>query len=289
MSAVARFGLKDFALAAAIAAIVGPTAAVAQQPAATDWVQLPQVRLRLVAGAVAGTDKSSTRERILLVEMSLQPTWKTYWRMPGDAGIPPSFDWTGSKNVGEVEVRYPAPSIYVDQAGRTVGYKDEVTFPIVLRPSDMKAPSEIRVELAFGICREICIPVETKVSLDVPPAATLPAARITEAMSKVPSRKKPAEAARGAVAISSVALHGGAGGPKLSLKTAGVETVLIEAPDGLFVPIPQRVAGNEMAATFEVDLAKSQDLPDLKGKSLTITAIGRAGAIETTWMMPQSF
>lgn len=269
---------------AATMALAMPAVAWAEQPAETAWVQLAQSQLRLVGGA----NPSAPGERVLLLEMTLQPNWKTYWRMPGDAGIPPSFDWTGSTNIGAAEVRYPAPAMYVDQAGRTIGYKSSVVFPIVLKPEDPSKPSSVRVELAFGICREICIPVETKVSLDVPPAALLAPDRIADAMAKVPVRKTAKEAARGPVAVPAIDLSGGATSPKLTVKTAGVETLLVEAPDGLFVPIPQRVSGDEKSGSFEIDLAKSQDLPDLKGKILTITAIGKSGAIETVWTMPSA-
>ena len=51
----------------------------------------------------------------ILVE--LEPNWKTYWRVPGDTGIPPQFDWTGSKNAGAIEVGYPVPSRFQDAGG----------------------------------------------------------------------------------------------------------------------------------------------------------------------------
>ena len=117
---------------AATLALAIPAAAWAQQPAETGWVQLAQSQLRLVGG----TNPSAPGERVLLLEMTLQPNWKTYWRMPGDSGIPPSFDWTGSTNIGNAEVRYPAPAMYVDQAGRNIGYKTAVVFPIGLKPED---------------------------------------------------------------------------------------------------------------------------------------------------------
>lgn len=277
-----KVGLKAIAAVAAAAAIT--TVAEAQQAVDTGWVDTAQSRVRLVGGA----DPTAAGARVLLLEMTLQPNWKTYWRMPGDAGIPPSFDWSGSTNVGDVEVRYPAPAMYVDKAGRTIGYKNAVTFPIVVRPADPKAPSEVRVEVAFGICREICIPVETKLSLDVPPTASLSAADVASAMSKVPVRKDAKDAARGPLAVSSITLDGGATAQRMVVKTAGVETLLVEAPDGLFVPIPERRAGDAAAATFEVDLSKSQDLPELMGKKLTVTAIGSTGAIETSWTLPSS-
>lgn len=270
------------ALGMAMLVIVAATAVEAADAAATAWIDTPQSRVRLTAGS----DPVLPGARVVMLEMQLQPNWKTYWRMPGDAGIPPSFDWKGSQNVGNVEVRYPAPAIYVDKSGRTIGYKTAVTFPVVITPADPKAPSRINVEIAFGICREICIPVEAQLALDVLPDAVLPQGVLAEAMAKVPVRKDAKAASRGAVSLPSIALSGGSAAPKISVAAAGVETLLVEGPDGLFVPIPERIAGNEAAATFEIDLTKTQDLPDLKGKTLTFTAIGKTGSIETRWTMP---
>lgn len=260
-------------------------AANAQQPVETPWIDTAQSRIRLVAG----NDPAQQGVRVILVEMQLQPSWKTYWRMPGDAGIPPSFDWTGSENLGPVEVRHPAPSIFIDQGGTTIGYKTAVTFPVYASPPDAKSPTRVKVELAFGICREVCIPVEAKLSLDIPPSAVVPKETLAAPTAKVPVRKTLAEAGRGLPAVAAVAFAGGASAPRLKIKTKGVADLFLEGPDGLYVPLPQRSAGPDDAATFEVDLSKTQDLPDLRGKTLTITAVGKSGAIETTWTMPSQF
>src|SRR5690606_3324502 len=61
-------------------------------------------RLRLVSG-VAGT-KGQDAVRIGL-HVALAPGWKTYWRSPGEAGIPPSFDWSGSRNLAAATVLWP--------------------------------------------------------------------------------------------------------------------------------------------------------------------------------------
>ncbi len=270
---------------AGIAMVTMMSAAHAQQPVETPWVDTPQSRLRLVAGA----DPSQPGVRVVLVEMRLQPSWKTYWRMPGDAGIPPSFDWSGSANLGAVEVRYPAPSIFVDQGGTTIGYKTAVTFPVNLRVPDFKAPTVVKVEIAFGICREICIPVEAKLSLEIPPNAVLPKETLAALNETVPARKTLEQAARGQPAVAAIAFDGGASAPRLTIKTKGVADLFLEGPDGLFVPLPSRSAVSGDAATFEVDLKKTQDLPDLKGKTLTLTAVGKSGAVETTWTMPSQF
>ena len=47
------------------------------------------------------------------VEIRLAPGWHTYWRVPGEAGIPPRFDWSGSQNLAAVAYEWPRPEIIV--------------------------------------------------------------------------------------------------------------------------------------------------------------------------------
>ncbi|HCX68676.1 MAG TPA: hypothetical protein DHK64_14410, partial [Rhodobiaceae bacterium] len=43
------------------------------------------------------------------LHLELSKGWKTYWRSPGEVGIPPSIDWAGSENIENVEFLWPAP------------------------------------------------------------------------------------------------------------------------------------------------------------------------------------
>ena len=67
------------------------------------------------------------------VLIELEPGWKTYWRMPGEAGIPPEFTWTTSAPA-EVRVSFPRPARYADQSGETVGYEGAALFPVAVTP-----------------------------------------------------------------------------------------------------------------------------------------------------------
>ncbi len=69
------------------------------------------------------------------IEIKLQPGWKTYWRYPGDSGVPPQFDFAGSENLASAEVLYPAPHSFKDEAGTSIGYKETVVFPVASRPA----------------------------------------------------------------------------------------------------------------------------------------------------------
>ena len=74
------------------------------------------------------------------VEIKMQPGWKTYWRYPGDSGVPPRFDFSGSENLKEAKVLFPAPHLFTDETGHSLGYKNSVIFPLVLAPQQPGKP-----------------------------------------------------------------------------------------------------------------------------------------------------
>ena len=99
----------------------------------------------------------------ILVE--LEPDWKTYWRVPGDTGIPPQFDWAGSKNNGAIEVGYPVPSRFQDAGGESIGYHDRVLFPLSVKPEKPDEMVHLQLNMFFAVCKEICIPAKAKAEL----------------------------------------------------------------------------------------------------------------------------
>ncbi len=103
--------------------------------------------------------------------------WKTYWRNPGDAGgVPPYFDWAGSENLAGAKVLFPAPSRLKDASGDSVGYKKVVVLPVEVTAKDPAKPVTFKLAMEFGVCREICVPAEAKLSLAMPAAGVpLPA------------------------------------------------------------------------------------------------------------------
>src|SRR5204863_4376156 len=90
------------------------------------------------------------------LDLTLDPGWKTYWRMPGDAGIPPQFDWSGSSNVKSVTVLWPAPTRFTDDGGETGGYKGRVVFPLDMIAEDTGTPVTFKRAPRLGVCYIIC-------------------------------------------------------------------------------------------------------------------------------------
>lgn len=115
-----------------------------------------QVRLVAIKDPAQGTLSG-------VVEVRLEKGWKTYWRAPGSSGIPPEFDFSGSKAIEVDRVHFPSPMRM--EAGESVfyGYKDAVAFPFYGLAGI--GESELRLNLLIGICEEICIPATASLAI----------------------------------------------------------------------------------------------------------------------------
>jgi len=101
------------------------------------------------------------------LRITLAPGWKTYWRAPGDSGIPPRFDWDGSRNLSAVQFHWPTPDVFHQNGMRTVGYKNELVLPIELTPKQVGRDVTLRASIELGVCEDICMPISVRVSADL--------------------------------------------------------------------------------------------------------------------------
>ena len=123
LTAASLFG----AASSAIAADVSP------------WDDDLQSAARLIAARAH--NESGGRVFRAGVEIRLKEGWKTYWRYPGDSGVPPVLDFSKSQNVKAVTVLYPAPMRFSDGAGgNSIGYKGVVVLPLRIVPEDAGKP-----------------------------------------------------------------------------------------------------------------------------------------------------
>jgi DsbC/DsbD-like thiol-disulfide interchange protein len=127
------------------------------------WATSEGGRMRLVA-------LSQPRNGIVTALVQIEPKdgWKTYWRNPGDAGMAPELDFSGSTNLQLKSVFYPVPEIGRDEAGRFIGYHRPVSLVVEFEKPDEAAPSAISLKALVGICETICLPftAEFKLALD---------------------------------------------------------------------------------------------------------------------------
>lgn len=98
----------------------------------------------------------------------LAPGWKTYWRAPGDGGIPPLFGWSGSQNVAGVRFHWPVPEVF-DQAGmRSIGYTDQVVIPVEIIREAPGPATHIAGQVEIGVCEDVCVPVQLSFDMALP-------------------------------------------------------------------------------------------------------------------------
>jgi len=149
-------------LLALFACALIPILAIAQP---SEWKRTEFSQARLIS-AVTGV--GGMREILLGFHVKLSPGWKTYWRSPGDSGIPPQFNWAGSTNLEKTQIFWPKPIAFDSFDLLTWGYKDEVVYLVKATLTDPAQPLHIALELFYGICEEICIPVKQNFQLTLP-------------------------------------------------------------------------------------------------------------------------
>lgn len=107
------------------------------------------------------------------LDLALAPGWKTYWRSPGDAGIPPTFDWSGSQNIKSVRLHWPAPTVFHTNGMQSIGYHERLVLPVEITPEDPSRPVRLKVRMELGVCDEICMPAAVELASDITaPGAT---------------------------------------------------------------------------------------------------------------------
>ncbi|KYG97310.1 protein-disulfide reductase DsbD domain-containing protein [Bradyrhizobium sp. DOA1] len=148
---------------------------------ASSWQRDGHSAVRLVAGSRSGA--------VLLggIAFQLQPGWKTYWRTPGDSGVPPRFDFSKSDNVEAVTVMWPAPLKFDDGAGgHSIGYRDQVVLPLRIVAKAADKPVTLRAEINYAVCEKLCIPVEASAELGFNSVASTEDANLRAALDTVP-------------------------------------------------------------------------------------------------------
>jgi DsbC/DsbD-like thiol-disulfide interchange protein len=230
----------------ALAAIAWLTPARAFE---SPWVAGTQVDARLLA------DHGTNAPVRAGVEIKLKAGWKTYWRYPGDAGVPPRFDWSGSENLAAVDVQWPAPVRFVDESGsKSIGYHGDIVFPLVVRPADPARPVRLKLKLDFAVCEKLCVPADAEMALEIPAGENAPLALLDQAERRVPRRTSPGENAEG-LAITRVSLERNATPHVLIEGSApdGALDLFAEGPDDRWaLPLPEKIESKDGKFRFQL-------------------------------------
>jgi len=145
------------------------------------WQRDTHSAVRLLAGSRSGG--------VLLggIAFQMQPGWKTYWRNPGDSGVPPRFDFSKSENIEAVTVLWPAPMKFDDGAGgQSLGYKQQVVLPLRIVAKSADKPVILRAAINYAVCDKLCVPVEANCELSFASVASTEDGALSAALDTVP-------------------------------------------------------------------------------------------------------
>jgi DsbC/DsbD-like thiol-disulfide interchange protein len=182
---------RQFALPA-VAAVVSAFLALTTPVQAADasaWARENHAAMRLIAGSA----KLNAKVLHAGIELQLESGWHTYWRYPGDSGLPPRFDFSGSQNLAAAKVSYPAPHLYADETGNTLGYKNKVIFPVSVTPKQPGQPVKLHVKIDYAICAKLCVPASGQAELMLSAGTSANEAILAAAEAQVPKPVTPAK------------------------------------------------------------------------------------------------
>ena len=275
-SSVARWAAAVYAVA--LAAFAGEAWA-----AASAWDRTDVSEVRLVAAQDAVGDGSVS----LGLQIRLAPTWKTYWRTPGEAGFPPRIDWSGSSNLAGAEMSWPAPRRFLEIGDLvTHGYMDEVVFPIAARAVDPGAPLVLHAVVDYPACQEICYPFQATLALELPPGAAGPSVfsgLVARFLARVPG---PPRAGGPAIEAAEAAGDGADRLVRVVARAPGgfsAPDLFVEGPPSFYFGPPKvelRAAG--AVAVFRMAAPVPRDRAPLVGAPLVFTLIDGGEAFEQT-------
>lgn len=142
---------------------------------AGNWISADYGQVRLIgSGLDAGID------------VRLAPGWHAYWRMPGDGGLAPTMDWTGSTNLKGATVEWILPQRFSDAGLQSFGYNNNYILPVRITPEDPAKPVDLKLQMSMMVCEQICVPQTFNVELALPVTDSADAVRLQTARKAIP-------------------------------------------------------------------------------------------------------
>jgi len=239
--------------------------------------------VRLFTGGLA--EFAGDTQRAVGIEISLEPGWKTYWRSPGE-GIAPSFSWDESSNLKAAKVLWPAPTRFSDGESTSIGYKERVVLPVLITPEDPAKPVSLSLAMAYGICKDICMPVEAELSLDLDaPVRKTDREEMIRVLSSVPRKQGPDISCPHRFLSAKLVRLGEK--PALRVETsfdgdALERDLMTEAPEEIHLASPTLDPKSGPGRAAYLLPADPESAPALQGTTITVTTVAKQGSCETT-------
>jgi DsbC/DsbD-like thiol-disulfide interchange protein len=248
---------------------------------ASPWDGDARSAMRLIAGSSATPERAPMRAGI---EIRLKNGWHTYWRYPGDAGVPPRFDFAGSQNVKSVEVLWPAPQRIPEQGLVAIGYTRDVILPLAIVPQNSGEPITLRLKVEYAVCETLCVPAEGKAELRLSGGPSSQDAALTAAEARLPHKAALGEGS--SLAIRSVRRESAGRRARILVDVAAPPAAAIalfaEGPTPEWaLPVPVAVDGAPKGLQrFAFDLDGAPPGATYDGAAIALTAVAGDAAIE---------
>lgn len=255
------------------------------------------IKALLISLTVAAPALATTQDEVLSAELlpgwqmqnghhmaglslQLAPDWKTYWRAPGEAGIPPLFDWSGSTNVQSVRVHWPSPVVFHLNGMQTIGYHDGVVLPLEVTPVDPAKPVSLRAAVDLGVCNKICMPAALQMQAELSGAGQ-PDAAIRAALQAEPRSGKEAGLKTISCAVEPIA-DGLRLTAKLDLPAPGPEEIVVfETADASVWVAEAQTTRHGGTLTSVTDLVANNGAPfALDRSAVKVTVLGQGKSVE---------
>jgi DsbC/DsbD-like thiol-disulfide interchange protein len=207
------------------------------------------------------------------LHITLDPNWKTYWRVPGAGGVAPDFQFTGS-NMKSATAHLPTPMRLDVNGDEIIGYKGEVIYIFEVTPEVAAKPVTLNVNAFLGVCETICIPVPIKGEISLTPtqSSTPDAMLLTAGQQKIP------RLTTGAGPVTKARLDTSGAEPTLVMEfSSPVTDVFVECKPTTYVRKP---VFNPESLGARMTLAGKSAIADLTGATLRVTLIERGMGLE---------
>jgi suppressor for copper-sensitivity B len=274
---------KTYASHCLVAALILVFSAVAVEAreSATPWDSTDVSDIRLISAQ----DALGNGTVSLGLQIRLAPTWKTYWRTPGEAGFPPRIYWSGSTNLDSVEMAWPAPTRFLEIGDLvTHGYMNEVVFPLAVRATDPALPLVLHAVVDYPVCQEICYPFQATFTLEIPTGAATPTAHgadIARFLARVPGPPRPGQP-------SIVSIEAAGSGPDQILRIRAQAPggfsdpdIFVEGPPAFYFGAPKfEIGGGGNEAVIRMAAPAPRGGAALAGETITVTLIDGDTMIE---------
>ena len=247
---------------------------------AVTFSHYPNLSVELLSGWRSADEHGESH--IAGIRIKMGDGWRTYWRIPGESGLPLKIFHEDSTNVSNIRILWPTPSIFDINDYRSFGYEKEIVLPILIQPNSPGESMSLNARLEFGVCNEICIPANWTVNANLPTHSVARNHMIEQSLKNLPTYIN--EYDNSGISSCEFKKHGSHFDVTVKMsvpRSPGEEVTVFEFPNKLFWfsrTQTQRLGGNNLVATAIMEYSGMGPIP-IDRSQFQVTVISQNGAI----------